>query len=107
MRVLALLVVLALLPTIEVVEQAAHVVEHVLAGEAPDHDAHHDEHDAGDEHGCTPLVHLCGGHQGLGMAPGVVASIALAFETSAPASLLPLDLTDLATREPMYRPPIA
>lgn len=103
---IALLVLFAVLPSMELVEQVVHVVEHVTHAEVADHDAHHDEH-AGDEHGCTGLVHLCACHHAqvtLGM--GVVQRstiIAATFIDSEP----PSSLADLTNPEPAQRPPIA
>lgn len=106
MRLLALLVLFAVLPTAELTEQVAHVVEHVLEAEAPDHLAHHDGTHS-DEHGCTGLVHLCSCHQTqitvsltTALARGVEAAAALASTT-------PTSLVDLTSPEPGQRPPIA
>src|SRR5688500_12405426 len=60
MRWIALLLLLAVLPTAELAEQVVHVAAHALHLEAPDHSAHHGEHAPDDEHGCTGLMHLCG-----------------------------------------------
>jgi len=106
-RWLAIVFVLALLPTVELVEQGVHAVEHVLAGEPAGHDAHHEDHDPADEHGCTQLVHVCGGHHGFGLTPAVPAAAAVRAVTVAAVSTIPLELHDLASREPPHRPPIA
>lgn len=106
-RWLAVLFVLALLPTVELVEQGAHAVEHVLVGEPAGHDAHHDGHDPADEHGCTQLVHVCGAHHGFGLTPALPAPLLARFEIAALAARSPQDLHDLAAREPQHRPPIA
>jgi hypothetical protein len=106
-RWLAIVFVLALLPTVELVEQGAHAVEHVLVGEPADHDAHHEEHDPADEHGCTQLVHVCGLHHGFGLTPAVATPPLVLTATGAAAPLAPIDLHDLASREPPHRPPIA
>ena len=104
MRFLALLLLLAVLPTVELVEQGVHVVEHTLAGEAADHDAHHDEA-PGDEHGCTGLVHLCG-HQ-VQLTPTTTPSPARAALTLAHLAVaVPPQLIDHAPHEPPHRPPI-
>jgi hypothetical protein len=106
MRLLALLVLLAVLPTVELTEQVAHAVEHVLEADAPDHTAHHDGEE-GDEHGCTGLVHLCSCHhtQVIAWAPIVTAS---GFELAAALTIAPpASLTDLNSLEPAQRPPIA
>lgn len=104
MRLVALLVLLAVLPTAELAEQVVHVVEHALHVEAPDHGAHHDD-SQGDEHGCTGLVHLCGHHPqitaGVPMVAARTIEIAAALVSDAPASL-----TDLTSLEPAHRPPI-
>lgn len=105
-RILALVLLLAVLPTFELAEQIEHAILHVVDGDAPDHLAHHEE-GAGDEHGCTGLVHLCACHH----AP-VVASHAIALRRSVFAShtttiVPPGDLVDLNSLEPPNRPPIA
>ena len=105
MRLVALLVLLAVLPTAELTEQVVHLVEHVMHADAPDHAAHHDD-SHGDEHGCTGLMHLCGCHHTQITANAhfvAVRSIELAaaIPTDAPASL-----ADLTSLEPAHRPPI-
>jgi hypothetical protein len=104
-RVLAILLLLAVLPTVELAEQLVHVVEHALHAETPDHSAHHDA-EPGDEHGCTGLVHLCATHQAqvtTQAAPQPVVSI----ETLAVMTIdLPPALTDKNALEPPHRPPI-
>ncbi len=105
-RWLALVFVLALLPSAELVEQAVHVVEHALAGEDPGHGAHHDV-PAG-EHGCTELVHVCGGHHGAGLSVTSLVPVASAHAVAARApTVAPHDLDDLAAVTPPHRPPIA
>ena len=106
MRLLALIVLLAVLPTTELVEQVTHVVEHLLEAEAPDHSAHHGG-DAGDEHGCTGLVHLCACHHA--QVTEALRRVAIA-STESPESLIvraPPPLIDLNSLEPPHRPPIA
>lgn len=104
-RLLALLLLLAVLPTVEAAEQMTHLIEHVFEAEAPDHTAHHDD-SHGDEHGCTGLIHLCSGHH-----PQVIAAVAVvktstvelqdAITIGAPSTLV-----DLNALEPPHRPPI-
>ena len=105
MRAIALLVLLAVLPTAELTEQVMHAIEHVFHAEAPDHGAHHGEsHD--DEHGCTGLVHLCSCHH-TQVTAGIAFVTARRFETSeAPSIDDPASLTDLTSLEPAHRPPI-
>jgi hypothetical protein len=107
MRAIALLVLFAVMPTAELTEQVVHLVEHVLHADAPDHSAHHDESQQGDEHGCTGLVHLCGCHHtqvtaGIAIVASRSIEIAEALTIDAPASL-----ADLTSLEPAHRPPIA
>jgi hypothetical protein len=106
MRLLALLLLLAVLPTVEVTEQIAHVVEHAFSSELADHAAHHEE-TPGEEHGCTSLIHLCGSHH----APQITISImrvASRADVSTDAASIgaPHSLVDLTTPEPLQRPPI-
>jgi hypothetical protein len=104
-RLLAILLLLVVLPTIELSEQALHVVTHVLEGEAPDHAAHHDD-SQGDEHGCTGLVHLCSCHttQVTMSIPRVAPTAVETLE--AMAVVAPPPLIDLTSLEPPHRPPI-
>jgi hypothetical protein len=106
MRLVALLVLLAVLPTFELAEQLEHVIAHVLDGDAPDHSAHHDEQPS-DEHGCTGLVHLCSCHHPQvtqAAAPILTRCIEISASISNRAPALLADLTSL---EPAQRPPIA
>jgi hypothetical protein len=106
-RVIALLLMLALLPSAELVEQAAHVIEHVVGGEAAGHDAHHESHDPADEHGCTGLVHVCGAHHGAGIASTASIPLMASRHRGLAAVIVPSDLHDLAATAPPHRPPIA
>jgi hypothetical protein len=105
-RWLVLVLVLALLPAAELAEQGLHVVEHALAGDASDHDPHHGGLDPAEEHGCTGLVHVCGGQHGVGVAPTRLGAEVVASAVTSAGPLPPRDLRDLAAREPEYRPPI-
>lgn len=101
----ALLVLLAVLPTVELTEQVAHLVEHVVHREGPDHAAHHDDSD-GDEHGCTGLVHLCSCHQSQVTAGIAIIVTRFVEEAASPSIADPATLTDLTSLEPAHRPPI-
>ena len=104
MRGLAILLLLAVLPSVELAEQMAHVIEHVIEGEPPSHSAHHDA-DPGDEHGCTGLVHLCAtNHVQITTfaLPALITSETIAVVIVA----LPPPLTDKNALEPLHRPPI-
>jgi hypothetical protein len=105
MRVLAFLVLLAVLPTVEVTEQVSHFVEHAFLAEVPDHPVHHDE-SQGDEHGCTGLIHLCSCHHSqITIAFTLVE--AGAIETIDTVNIgAPASLADLTSPEPVHRPPI-
>jgi hypothetical protein len=104
MRLLALLVLLAVLPTAELAEQAIHLVEHALEGEAPDHSAHHDGA-PGDEHGCTGLVHLCTCHHAQVTAAIAVTATPTLETLDRLAAEVPPPLSDLHSLEPAQRPP--
>lgn len=105
MRLVALLVLLAVLPTAELTEQLAHAIEHVVHGDAPDHSAHHDQ-SQGDEHGCTGLVHLCGCHQAQ-VTTNVAILAPRGIEIAASLGIdVPASLVDLTSLEPAHRPPI-
>ena len=105
MRLVALLVLLAVLPTIELAEQIEHVVVHALDGEAPDHSRHHDAQ-PGDEHGCTGLVHLCSCHQAQVTFAAVMAASRRAEVATYISAGTPGSLVDLTSLEPPHRPPI-
>lgn len=105
MRVLALLLLFAVLPTVELTEQVVHLVEHTLHADAPDHAAHHDD-SHGDEHGCTGLVHLCSCHH-TQVTAGVAFVATRSVEAAASVSIAaPASLIDLTSQEPAHRPPI-
>lgn len=104
-RLLALVLLLAVLPTVELAEQVAHAALHVVNGEAPDHSAHHDE-GRSDEHGCTGLVHLCGHHAQVMTGPPT--TVVVAIEVGGQVALeAPRSLVDQRSPEPAQRPPIA
>jgi hypothetical protein len=105
-RLLALLLLLAVLPSVEVGEQLEHAVVHLLDGEAPDHSAHH-EQQPGDEHGCTGLIHLCSCHHAQVTAAFVVDVTAAIRAASSQSLERPRDLVGLGSLEPPHRPPIA
>jgi hypothetical protein len=103
MRAIALLVLLAVLPTVEVTEQLTHWVEHVFHAEEFGHGAHHD---AGDEHGCTDLLHLCGHHTQVTTSVVVLATRGIETTTWLTVASPP-SLANLTSLEPAHRPPIA
>jgi hypothetical protein len=105
MRLLALFVLVAVLPTVELAEQAVHAVGHAVHSEAPDHDAHHDE-ERGDEHGCTGLVHLCACHHAQVTAVAVGGSLITITTLERVLPLRPPSLVDGVPLEPPHRPPI-
>ena len=105
MRALAILLLLAVLPTAELAEQLVHVIEHALQAESPTHSAHHDA-EPGDEHGCTGLVHLCATHQA--QVATFSAPQVTAIETLAVVALdIPPPLLDKTALAPPQRPPIS
>jgi hypothetical protein len=105
MRLLALLLLLAVLPTAELAEQASHVVSHLLGDDAADHVGHHDA-SQGDEHGCTGLVHLCSCHQTQITASYVNVVIRNIEQAESLTIRVPDSLVDLTSPEPAQRPPI-
>lgn len=59
----ALLVLLGLTPGgFELVENLEHIAHDGHFAHADDHVEEADHGDAGDEHGCTPMMHTCGCH---------------------------------------------
>lgn len=105
LRILAILLLLAVLPTVELSEQVVHVVTHAIEGEGPDHTAHHDGSE-GDEHGCTGLMHLCSCHH-TQVTISLARVVTTAVETlESMAAFAPPPLIDLTSLEPPHRPPI-
>jgi hypothetical protein len=105
MRAFAIVLLFAVLPSMELVEQVVHVVEHALHGDAPNHSAHHDAQ-PGDEHGCTGLVHLCASHL-VQVTPSTMTPMKFVATTSVIAPAIPPQLFDKNALEPPHRPPIA
>lgn len=105
LRIWAIVVVLVLsmLPTMEVVEAAVHLVEYG--------DLVHDQHDQGgqlgtDEHGCSGTFHLCGCHN----ANVMTAALSAAAISIPRADTCFFDLnswTGRGAKAPPIRPPIA
>ena len=104
-RWLALLLLLAVLPTVELTEQGIHVIEHLFEGDPATHSAHHDE-EPGDEHGCTGLVHLCSCHHAQVTPAGIAISVSVVEMQHTITIAWPSSLADLNTLEPPHRPPI-
>ena len=114
-RALVLLITLAFVPAFgEVVETVVHAVEYgdAIHGRA-DHADGRDHHGAtplgADEHGCSPLLHLCGCHT---PAPATTATARLAppgghSGSTAVASPPPLARAGVGDLAPPTRPPIA
>jgi len=107
-RLVALLIVLAFVPAVgELIETTAHLVTHGDTGHHADDD--HEGAPLGtDEHGCSPVLHLCGCH-----APTPVSIRAIDVPTAVPRDVrtanarLPVDLSSLDSPAPPTRPPIA
>jgi len=106
LRLLSLLLLFAVLPTAELVEQTVHVVGHALEADAPDHDAHHDDSQS-DEHGCTGLVHLCSCHQTQVTQAVALHVHATEQQLASLPTVVPPSLVDQRSLEPAQRPPIA
>lgn len=110
----AVVVLLAVLPTMELAEQAIHAIGHVLEAQVPDHSAHHADHAnhasqdgaPGDEHGCTGLLHLCACHHTQVTAASPAAAPAAVETLGTVTAELPPPLVDLHALEPPQRPPI-
>src|SRR5688572_24221850 len=102
MRVIAFLVLLAVLPTVELAEQVHHFIDHVVAAEAADHTAHHDEAPA-DEHGCTGLIHLCSCHHSQVTIAFVILESKSIESIDTVSVVAPKTLADLNSPEPAQR----
>lgn len=135
-RTLALLLLLAVLPSVELAEQLVHAAGHLVAAEPLDHGAHATDraHHGGapaapgaraaapsarpravppgpagvgaDEHGCTGLVHLCGSHPAQMMPIGPIAPARAGALGPIAGVRAPRSLVDLTSPEPLHRPPI-
>lgn len=107
-RLLALLFVLALVPAVgEVLETVLHAVQHGDAGHAVADD-HGGEPLGADEHGCSPVLHLCGCHAPTPAHVVAVELSAVAVEAAALIGpLAPPGRSGLDRPEPPTRPPIA
>ena len=100
---LALLIVLATVPTIEVLEQAAHLIEHGFGDD--DHDLGHHDHDDDGANGCAELSRI------YGAAQAVPSARAATLHGQARVAHLvthrPVDpWRDRGSSPPPYRPPI-
>lgn len=107
-RILALLLVLAVIPSgMELVELAVHIVRY---GDV----AHADKHDkstkpiGSDEHGCSGTFHVCSCHQVVSATtPLATTVVCLRAPVESLAIIFPLDRTGEAAQAPPVRPPIA
>lgn len=106
-RVLVLLLTIAVMPSAsELIEFGVHAASH---GDLA-HDVSSQHADAGadaDEHGCSPLFHLCGCHAPSLSTPAVVARVLFSPRHSQQvSSLSPRASIDLLPEPPPIRPPI-
>lgn len=101
---LALVIVLALVPTVEVVEQAVHLVEHGAG--VDEHDLGHHDHDDDGANGCAELSHLNGAGLGLVDRVPVVTAAAPPTATSTLDFLAVDAWRDRGSPPPPHRPPI-
>ena len=100
---LALVIVLALVPTVEVVEQVVHLVEHGAG--VDDHDLGHHDHDDDGANGCAELSHLSGA--GLGLIGSAQVGTAVPSAAAATVDYLAIDAwRDRGSSPPPHRPPI-
>ena len=103
--VLALVVALSILPTVEVTETVMHLIEHG--------DLAHDEHDGrgvalgSDEHGCSGTFHLCG-HVASMISPTLLVEVrAVQVPATASCTFPPDSCMGRGAMAPPIRPPIA
>lgn len=101
---LALIVVLALVPTVEVVEQAVHLIEHGAG--VDEHDLGHHDHGDDGANGCAELSHLSGAGLGPVSDPRVVTAAAPSAATSTLDYLAVDAWRDRGSPPPPHRPPI-
>ena len=109
-RILALLLVLVLWPSAaETVELVVHVARFGDAAHgAGDRHAPPDDN-AGDcnEHGCTPMFHVCGCHGTPMNTAGVAVVVPRPTASHRAISAAPLALAGRPAAAPQLRPPIA
>jgi hypothetical protein len=103
---LSLLLVLSLLPTMEVVEAAVHLVEHGDLAHG-DSDGHGTSALGSDEHGCSGTFHLCGCHSASVITPTPSELQAHHAPSSRTASFVSTGRDGLGATAPPHRPPIA
>lgn len=104
--ILALLLALSLLPSMEVIELAVHLVQHgdLAHGER---DGHERSALGSDEHGCTGTFHLCGCHTASATTPAEAAAHALHYPTTRLTCFSSSGRDGLGATAPPIRPPIA
>lgn len=103
-RVIAILLALSLLPSVEIVEAAVHLVVH---GDAA-HGGGHDDSGLGqDEHGCSGTFHVCSCHTGSVLPHAFAVELSSIPATSSAPVLGPVESIGRGTTAPPIRPPIA
>jgi hypothetical protein len=103
--ILALLMTLSLLPTLEVVEAVVHWVEHgdLAHGGGEEHGSAL----GADEHGCTGIFHLCACHTASVIAPALQGEMPGPLATAGDECFSPVQRAGLGATAPPIRPPIA
>jgi hypothetical protein len=106
-RVLAVLLCVLMLPSVgEILEIAAHAVDHGDLAHVVDREEH--EHPEGDEHGWTELFHICGCHSGCSLpAPTATRASSMPRPSQDVAFADVLCLVGQFDPSPALRPPIA
>lgn len=104
--ILALLLALSLLPSMELIELAVHLVEHgdLAHGER---DGHERSALGSDEHGCTGTFHLCGCHTASATAAAEHRVQAHHYPISHAVCFSAGGRDGLGATAPPIRPPIA
>ena len=104
--ILALLLTLSLLPSMEVIELAVHLVQHGDLAHG-DRDGHEKSALGSDEHGCSGTFHLCGCHTASALASAEISAHAIHCPTSRDACFPSAGRDGLGATAPPIRPPIA
>ncbi len=103
-KLIAVVLLFAMTPSVsELVEWGVHALAHGDFAHAAD--GSHDE-PAGDEHGCTPLMHACGCHRGAAATDGGSPVMAAPGSTGASIPLEPPSGRSRLADAPPRRPPI-
>jgi hypothetical protein len=104
--ILVITLLLSLLPSLEAVELAVHLIEHGDLAHGRD-DAHEKSAMGSDEHGCTGTFHLCGCHTVSAIAASDRRVLVIDDLSILIARFSPIERDGLGATAPPIRPPIS